>query len=60
MWQLFLRQLFGRADTDDTSAAGATVWSQVDHIIGRADELQVMLDDDYGMVTSDETTQYTD
>ena len=40
-------QLFGRALCDDLAPLASALGSEVDHVIGRLDDVEVVLDDDY-------------
>src|SRR4051812_48920562 len=49
--------LFRSAGPDDPAAACATFRAQIDHVIGRLDHIQIVLDDDDGVALIDELGQ---
>src|SRR5579872_3974038 len=52
-----LRHLFRRPDSDEFSAAVAAFRSQIDDVVGRLDDVQIVLDDEHGIAELDEALQ---
>ena len=52
--------LFGRARGDDPAAAGAPFGPEVDHVVGRLDHVEVVLDDDDRVALVDELVQHVE
>ena len=41
----------------DVASVVAALWSEVDDVVGTLDDIHVMLHDEYGMTTFDETVE---
>jgi len=48
----------GGADADDVAASGAAVGAEIDEPIGRFDDVEIVLDDDYGVAAVGEGVQH--
>src|SRR6266852_1205895 len=53
-----LRDDLGRALGDDLAARVAGLGSEVDHVVGGLDDVEVMLDDENGVARVDQTIQH--
>ena len=52
--------LFGCPRGDDSAAGGASAGAHVDDVVGAADDVQVVLDDDYGGSLPDQVSKYVE
>ena len=52
-----LDNIFGGALCHDVASVVATLWSEVDDVVGTFDDVHVMLHDEYGVTTLDETVE---
>src|SRR5471030_1943269 len=52
-----LRQLLGGAGRNDLAAARTTLWTEVDHPVGRLDHVEVVLDHDHRVALVDQSVE---